>query len=292
MHAIVLDIAYKHYVRSFLDYGDVLYSDQNLFFMAHLESVQYKAGLIVSGCWYGTSRDKLYDELGWESLERRRWYRRLCLFYKVKHHLAPPPPYLHEYIQIKPPSKYPIRKARQVVVPLARTTRYQRSFFPYCISEWNTLDVDITNSSSLEVFQSKLLRFIRPEKRIFYGIRDQQGIAFLTKIRVDFSDLREHRYRHNFNCPDPLCSCLLENETTEHFFLRCPKYVSQRATIIDSVLSILPQMSSAPTSQFCALLLYGSNTLTFDVNKSILTCSIEFIRNTNRFRSFEAFLEC
>ena len=33
-----------------------------------LEQVQYKAALIVSGCWQGTCRVKLYDELGWESL--------------------------------------------------------------------------------------------------------------------------------------------------------------------------------------------------------------------------------
>ena len=32
-----------------------------------VEQTQYKAGLVVSGCWQGTSREKLYKELGWES---------------------------------------------------------------------------------------------------------------------------------------------------------------------------------------------------------------------------------
>ena len=51
----VLDLSYKLYVRPHLDYGDVIYQ------------IQYKAALIVTGCWQGTSRVKLYDELGWES---------------------------------------------------------------------------------------------------------------------------------------------------------------------------------------------------------------------------------
>ena len=32
-----------------------------------IEQVQYKVALIVSGCWQGTSRETLYDRLGWES---------------------------------------------------------------------------------------------------------------------------------------------------------------------------------------------------------------------------------
>ena len=57
--------------------------------MEKLESVQYSAALAVTGAWRGTSRDKLYDELGWESLNFRRWSRRLILFYKIVNNLTP-----------------------------------------------------------------------------------------------------------------------------------------------------------------------------------------------------------
>ena len=53
-----------------------------------IERVQYKAALIVSGCWQGTSREKLYDALGWESLSNR-WARRLVIFYKIHNDLTP-----------------------------------------------------------------------------------------------------------------------------------------------------------------------------------------------------------
>ena len=51
--------------------------------MEKLESVQYFDALAITGAWRGTSREKLYLDLGWESLSLRRWSRRLTLFYKV-----------------------------------------------------------------------------------------------------------------------------------------------------------------------------------------------------------------
>ena len=59
-------------MRPHLDYGDVIYHNQRKYLMRLLEQVQYKATVIVSGCWQGTNRTKLYDELGWESLADRR----------------------------------------------------------------------------------------------------------------------------------------------------------------------------------------------------------------------------
>ena len=47
----VLDLSYKMYVRPYLDYGDVIYHNQRIDVMNLIERVQYKATLIVSGCW-------------------------------------------------------------------------------------------------------------------------------------------------------------------------------------------------------------------------------------------------
>ena len=73
---------YKALIRPHLDYGDVVYDyPGNASFMQKLESVQYNASLAITGCFRGTSRDKLYSELGLESLVDRRFYRRLIAFY-------------------------------------------------------------------------------------------------------------------------------------------------------------------------------------------------------------------
>ena len=85
----VLSMSYKMYIRTHLDYGDVLYHNKRTDLMDLLERIQYKAALVVSVCWQGTSRKKLYEELGWESLFDRRWLRRCTIFYKIAKGLTP-----------------------------------------------------------------------------------------------------------------------------------------------------------------------------------------------------------
>ena len=54
-----------------------------------IESVQYNASLAITGAIRGTSREKLYQELGLESLHDRRCYRKLCFYYKIMHNAGP-----------------------------------------------------------------------------------------------------------------------------------------------------------------------------------------------------------
>ena len=51
--------------------------------METVEKVQYQAALDVTGAWKGSSRSKLYEELGWESLSDRRWCRRILQIHKI-----------------------------------------------------------------------------------------------------------------------------------------------------------------------------------------------------------------
>ena len=51
-----------------------------ILFIKKLESIQYDAALAITGAIRGTSSEKLYQELGLESLQQRRWYRKLCTF--------------------------------------------------------------------------------------------------------------------------------------------------------------------------------------------------------------------
>ena len=100
MPRYTLNEMYKLYVRPHLDYGDVIYHiPQNTHdcsqtvtltnSMEKLESIQYSAALAITGAWKGTSRQKIYDELGWESLNHRRWSRRLVPFFKIINNLTP-----------------------------------------------------------------------------------------------------------------------------------------------------------------------------------------------------------
>ena len=117
----VLNLCYKMYIRPHLDYGDVIYHNQRTDLMDLIERVQYKAALIVSGCWQGTSREKLYEELGWESLsDRRIVVRRLTVLYKIKNNLTPS--YLSNHIPKHNDLNINIRNRRDKV-PVMRTSR-------------------------------------------------------------------------------------------------------------------------------------------------------------------------
>ena len=280
----VLDLSYKLYVRPHLDYGDVIYHNQREDLMNLVEQVQYKAALIVTGCWQGTSREKLYDELGWESLSDRRWGRRMSLYYKIVNGLTPA--YLFEHV----PSEAP-RTLRKYVpkAPITKTQRYANSFFPYCINHWETLDSEVKSSTSVQIFKNKINERIRPEASLCCS-RDRYGMKRLTQLRVDFSDLRDHRFNHRFNCPSPICSCGVEDETTTHFLLSCPRYSHYRQTYLSKISQVVnSDVSVFPKDHLTDLLLYGSKAYNSVSNELILTETIIFIYKSERFKHLEAF---
>ena len=88
-----LNNLYKIYIRPHLDFGDDVYRGLAMkceyadsfklnHLMEKLESVQYTAALAIIGAWKGTSLEKLYNELGWDSLFLRLWSRHLALIFK------------------------------------------------------------------------------------------------------------------------------------------------------------------------------------------------------------------
>ena len=163
----VLDQMYKLYVRPHLDYGDIIYHkydpELNLDFTKKLEATQYSAALAVSGAWHGTNKYKLYEELGWESLYYRRWYRRLTHFFKLKSSFSP----LNLYNLISPECEihYNLKAPRDYELQIERTLRFSSTHFQNCIHQWNLLDVSTPSCQNIFEFKRELLGRIRPPKR-------------------------------------------------------------------------------------------------------------------------------
>ena len=71
---------YKSFARPILEYGDIIYDKPHkIFFMEKIERVQYNVCFVITGAFKGTSRERLYQKLGLESLKDRRWHRKLFL---------------------------------------------------------------------------------------------------------------------------------------------------------------------------------------------------------------------
>ena len=73
---------YKSFIRPHLDYGAIIFDQpENESFCKKIESVQYNAALAITGAIQGTSREKLYKELGLETLKSRKWLKKLSYFH-------------------------------------------------------------------------------------------------------------------------------------------------------------------------------------------------------------------
>ena len=104
-----------------------------------------------------------------------------------------------------------------------------------------------------------------------------QHFKLLTRLRLNFSHLNEHKFRHNFkDTINPMCSCGFEPETTDHYLLRCKLYTDLRLDLLNDIFS---------EDQLVNVLLFGSENFTLDANANILRRTIEFLKATERFNS-------
>ena len=191
-------------------------------FHQRIESIQYNAAIAIAVAIRGTSSEKLYQDLGLESLRSRRWLRKLCLFYKMYKNKSPS--YLYNLIPVSV-KFYSTRSSQfdNISNLKTRSNFFRNAFFPSTITEWNKLDRDIRNSDSLNVLKFSPLKFLRPVANSVFEINNPYGLKLLTRLRLVLSHLRYHKFRYNFqDCINPICVCGVEIETTTHFLLHCP----------------------------------------------------------------------
>ena len=188
---------------------------------------------MVTGTWRETNTDRLYEELGWEILYYRRWYRRLCHFYKLRNDQRSY--YLYSEIPQERNLHYSLRRPNAYEPNVISTNRFSHTYFQNCMREWNLLDESIKNSPTISVFKRELVRLVSQSKKSYFGIHDIEGIRLITWLRVHFSDLSEHKFRHKFQCSSPMCPCQTGIENNGHFFLHFPRYSNHRKDLLDRI---------------------------------------------------------
>ena len=166
-----LEQVYKTNVRPHLEYYDIIFhqpppeghltTTKLSVLMGKIESVQIQAAYAVSGAWKGTSTTKVYEELGWEWLSQRRWYRRMSVFFKIINNLSPK--YLTELITYPDPpwisvyGREPPNANTNTLTPFSsRTSKFQSSFFPSCVFSWNRhLNYSQRNAANIDLFKKR-----------------------------------------------------------------------------------------------------------------------------------------
>ena len=111
---------------------------------SELESLQYNTCLAITGAIRGPSREKLYQELGFESVQQCRWCRK-----------NQSRRYLFNIIPIRNPA-YSTRN--HVNIPLFKTNHnfFKNSFFPSTIIKWNNLDPNLKNADNYGTFKNTI----------------------------------------------------------------------------------------------------------------------------------------
>ena len=185
---------YKSFVRPNLDYADIIRGKPLNESFKKIELVQYNAALIA-GAIKGTCSDKVYQELGLESLAGRRWSRKLIFFQKIILGLQPCylQNYLTPYYNERPYlARYAIQKSIKTL--RGRTKAFESSFFPYCAKEWGNLNKELRNIDSVKTFKLSILNFVRPRENSVFAVHDINGLKLLTHLRLNFSHLNEHKF--------------------------------------------------------------------------------------------------
>ena len=84
-----LEIIYTAFIRPLLEYGDVVWDNCTQYEKDELERMQHEAARIATGTTRLVSLDSLYNEIKWESLQKRRNDHKLSLLFKMKNNLTP-----------------------------------------------------------------------------------------------------------------------------------------------------------------------------------------------------------
>ena len=112
----------------------------------------------------------------------------------------------------------------------------------------------------------------------------KQVLKLLSRLRLKFSHLNEHKFRHNFkDSLSCMCGCGSETETTDHFFLRCPFFAMNRRKLLNDLLKLDLSLRNLKDELLLDMILYGYEKYKDTVNKEILLHTISFIKNTKRF---------
>ena len=129
---------------------------------------------------------KLFEELGLDSLQHRRWYRKLCCFYTISKGQSPKKPF-----NIIPKLTRPLsaRNANNIPHFKVKYSFFKNTFFPSVIIEQNKLDPEIQDAPSLNIFKKNILKFISSTANNMFGCHNLKVIKYLTRLRLGLSHL-------------------------------------------------------------------------------------------------------
>ena len=276
-----LDILYKVIVRSIVDYGlPIYFNSLNVADKERLERIQYNAAKLATGALPCTSRVKLYEELGWETIQQRADFLGFTLYHKI--HLGQTRPLIRSNMQ--PRDHNNTRSSGDYKLFKYKSVKFSKTFFPYFTSKWNNLHKDNKNQTITD-FKNNLKSKLRPKKYKHYSRGYKQNCTLLTRIRLGQSALKSHQFKVGFS-DTTQCLCGHKYETSEHFIILCPRYAEERQTLFDQMLQFVPNFKRLPQKRQFEILIFGyqpDDPELLKINTKIMKFTQSFIQNSKHF---------
>lgn len=267
-----LEKMYISFIRPLLEYCDSVWDNASTEAKRQLDAVHIEAARTITGATKLCSIDKLFADLGWESLQSRRNKHKLVIFYKIMNGLAPS--YLSDLVPplIQDTTHYNLRNSSDTQTLHANTNLYFNSFFPSTIRAWNTLPEHIKQATSVTSFKYLLNKDIK-RPPAYFNVGTRVGQVLHARLRMECSSLNSHLYRKNI-VPSPSCLCG-GFDSAAHFFFTCPRYSIPRNRYLPN------DLHNYTTHE----LLFGKENVPFHENKSLFLKVQDFIIKSGRFAS-------
>ena len=272
-------------VRSVLDYCDVVYSYLPSTYSKKLDAIQREAALISTGAIRRTATERVYCEVGWEPLSRRRQNNKMIMYFKILHELTPE--YLREIIPVEQnrTTRYMLRNRDEFRPSYARTERFLNYFSVDGVRKWNELPDEMKRIDSLKMFKKALKTQHGYKLNPLYLVGRVPAHTHHTRMRLGLSALRKDLYDYKI-VPDNICQlCGLEPENLTHYILNCPSFHSQRVRLLSDITEIVPYDTYCLFSEndIVNSLMVGIPELSFESNKNLFLSFQKFIQSTKRF---------
>ena len=121
---------------------------------------------------------------------------------------------------------------------------------------------------------------MRKKKNSLFSIYFPLGVKLLTRLKLQFSHINEHKSRHGYrDTINAMCACGSAVKTTEHFPLRCNLYFPLRLKLFENLENLDTSFLKLNVKDKVSSLLYGSQSATSkSSNQEILKFVINYIK--------------
>jgi len=139
---------------AYCEYASVVWSPHTQALKNLLEMAQRKAARFVFNSFArNTSVTALLERLNWSTLENRRNYAKVTMFYKIINDIVS----IDFFHHLQPSSSRTHGHSQRFISISTRVNSYHHSFLPSVIRMWNSFPIEVIAMKNVDDFKTKLL---------------------------------------------------------------------------------------------------------------------------------------